>query len=84
MRTKYENLTPVELANLQSHAGMLVYKPSGKPFKSTRKVNTVKGVMMHPITQRPCYTFEEDDTYVEVIKCKRWTPTCGVHLPEVA
>ncbi len=74
--------TEQELNNLRSHAGMLVYKPSGKPFKSTRKVNTVKGVVEHPVTKRPCYTFEEDDTYVEVIKCKRWTPTSGVALPD--
>jgi len=72
------------IENLQdlSHVGMLVYKPSRKPFKSGRKVNTVKGFTTHPITGRQCYTFEEDDSYVEVIKCERWTPAAPVALPD--
>lgn len=82
MRTpKFKDLTDVQLNNLRSHAGMLVFKPSGKPFKSGRKVNTVKGVVEHPITGLPCYTFEEDDTFVAVNRCERWTPVCGVSMP---
>jgi hypothetical protein len=40
-----------------------------KPFKSTFKVNTVKGVVDHPILHVPCFTFEEDDSYVECRRC---------------
>jgi len=39
-----------------------------KPFKSKLKVNTVKGVINHPILNIPAYTFIEDDSYVE---CRR-------------
>ena len=41
-----------------------------KPFKSGFKVNTVKGVITHPIINVPAYTFEEDDSYVECRRCK--------------
>lgn len=54
----------------QDHIGKQVYKPSGKPFKSRNKINTVTGLMNHPVTGRACYTFEEDDSHVEIIKCK--------------
>lgn len=36
-----------------------------KPFKSTFLVNTIKGVIDHPILHIPAYTFVEDDSYVE-------------------
>ena len=41
-----------------------------KPFKSKFLVNTVKGVITHPILNIPAYTFEEDDSYVECRRCK--------------
>ena len=41
-----------------------------KPFKSGFKVNTIKGVMNHPILNVPAYTFIEDDSYVECRRCK--------------
>ena len=41
-----------------------------RPFKSGQKINTIKGVMVHPITGRPAYTFEEDDSHVEAFRCK--------------
>ena len=41
-----------------------------KPFKSGLKVNTVRGVINHPILNVPAYTFEEDDSYVECRRCK--------------
>ena len=41
-----------------------------KPFKSGLQVNTIKGVIFHPLLNIPCYTFEEDDSYVE---CRRVT-----------
>lgn len=40
-----------------------------KPFKSGFKVNTVKGVIEHPILGCPAYTFEEDDSYVRCDIC---------------
>lgn len=36
-----------------------------KPFKSGLLVNTVKGVINHPILNIPAYTFYEDDSFVE-------------------
>ena len=40
-----------------------------KPFRSGNKVNTVKGVIMHPIMNIPAYLFVEDDSYVECRRC---------------
>jgi hypothetical protein len=40
-----------------------------KPFKSGSKINTVKGVIMHPILNIPAFTFEEDESYVECRRC---------------
>jgi hypothetical protein len=40
-----------------------------KPFKSKSKINTVKGIIQHPILAMPAFTFEEDDSYVECRKC---------------
>lgn len=40
-----------------------------KPFKSGRKVNTIKGVIEHPIVGGPAYTFEEDESYVATRSC---------------
>lgn len=51
--------------------GWPVFKPSGKPFKSGSKVNHVKGLMWHPFLENaPCFTFVEDDSYVEVKRCR--------------
>ena len=41
-----------------------------KPFKSTRLINTIKGVITHPELGLPAYTFEEDESYVECRRCK--------------
>ena len=41
-----------------------------KPFKSGKKVNTIKGVITHPILFIPAYTFNEDESYVECRRCK--------------
>lgn len=49
--------------------GFQVAKISGKPFKSKLKINTVRGYLVHPITERECYIFEEDDSYVECKQC---------------
>ena len=41
-----------------------------KPFKSGFKTNTIKGVIEHPIlVGQFAYTFEEDDSFVEVRRC---------------
>lgn len=44
-------------------------EPNNKPFKSGLIMNTVKGVIIHPILNIPAYTFEEDDSYVECRRC---------------
>ncbi len=49
---------------------MKVRKISNKPFKSGEKINTVKGMAVHPKLNKICYTFEEDDSYVEVWRCE--------------
>ncbi len=41
-----------------------------KPFKSGLKVNTVRGVIEHPMLQVPAFVFEEDDSYVACRTCK--------------
>ncbi|MDA3780199.1 MAG: hypothetical protein PF487_08310 [Bacteroidales bacterium] len=64
--------------NYETNIGRRVNKPkSGKPFKSGFLINTVKGVINHPILNIPAYTFEEDDSYVE---CRR----CGVIATAIA
>lgn len=55
-----ENILPI---------GTKVTKKSRKPFKSGLKVNTIKGYIIHSITQLISYKFEEDDSYVEVRRC---------------
>ena len=41
-----------------------------KKFKSDLYINTVKGVITHPILNVPAYTFIEDDSYVECRRCE--------------
>ncbi len=55
----------------QSLIGQKVFKRhSGKPFKSGLKVNTAKtATLLHPVTGKLCFTFEEDESYVEASKC---------------
>ena len=48
-----------------------VSKISGKPFKSANKINTVSGYMLHPnLNDKMCFTFVEDDSYVECRRCQ--------------
>lgn len=49
--------------------GKKVTKESGRPFKSKLKVNTVKGIVEHPILKIPAYTFVEDESVVECRQC---------------
>jgi len=50
--------------------GKTVFKPSGKPFKSGKKTNTVTGIVDHPILRIPSFTFSEDESVVECRQCK--------------
>lgn len=52
--------------------GTKVEKKSRNPFKSTFKVNTVKGYTNNPYTNKISYTFEEDDSNVECFRCKEY------------
>lgn len=45
-----------------------------KPFKSGRKVNTVKGIIIHPTLNLPAFVFEEDDSCVECRRCFLFSP----------
>lgn len=49
--------------------GIKVKKISNKPFKSKEKINTICGYMKHPVTNRLCYVFLEDNSYVETFMC---------------
>lgn len=60
--TKKHELTPDEYA---TWIGARVTKHTKNPFKSTLRINTVKGTMAHPITGRLAFTFQEDDSIVE-------------------
>lgn len=60
----------------QELVGKLVRKKSGnnnslapKPFKSGRRFNTVKGIVVHPNTGQLAYSFIEDDSIVECSRC---------------
>lgn len=60
------------IEEVQHLVGKQVYKPSGKPFKSGEKVNTVTGVVEHPYTDHLAFTFEEDDSAVECFRVKKF------------
>jgi hypothetical protein len=59
--------------NYADNIGLTCTKTKGqkeaKPFKSGSKINTIKGVINHPILNIPAYTFEEDDSHVECRRC---------------
>jgi len=58
----------------QSLIGLRVLKKSGKPFKSTFRLNTVKGVIVNEQDpkKRLAFTFLEDDSVVNVDLCNRY------------
>jgi len=60
-----------------SWIGQKVRKISAKPFKSRFKWATVKGIIEHPVTGRPGFTFEEDESVVECRIC-----TLGMGTPQ--
>ncbi len=49
--------------------GTLVVKKNGKPFKSGKLINTVKGHIVNPNTANMAYVFEEDDSIVDIANC---------------
>lgn len=55
--------------------GKKCYKPSGKPFKSRLKINTINGVNINPHTDKPAFTFVEDDSMVncDAVIVKDWS-----------
>ena len=55
--------------NYNENIGKKASKKSGKPFKSTLKMNTIKCVTDHPMLHIPAYTFVEDDSIVECRQC---------------
>lgn len=60
------------MTDLILEIGTKVVKLSGKPFKSTLKVNTVKGLTNNPYTDKISYTFNEDDSSVECFRCTEY------------
>lgn len=64
-------ITPQEIEIWRGWAalGLKVRKPSGKPFKSGSKVNTITGMSEHFVTKLPTFTFAEDDSQVECFRC---------------
>lgn len=58
------------LEDVQDLIGKQVYKPSGKPFKSGEKINTVTGVVDHQFSNHLAFTFKEDDSTVECFRVK--------------
>jgi len=54
---------------INDYIGRRVVKESGKPFKSGGKINTIAGMTLHPKLNTPCWTFKEDDSYVECRQC---------------
>ena len=40
-----------------------------KPFKSGKKINTVKGLITHPVLNIPAFSFYEDNSIVECRRC---------------
>lgn len=52
-----------------SWVGKTVSKKSRKPFKSGEKINTITGIVDHPALHVPCFTFVEDESYVECKRC---------------
>lgn len=52
----------------KEYIGRTCTKKSPKQFKSSAKINTIKGIINHPHLNVPAYIFHEDDSYVECRK----------------
>ncbi len=60
------------MENYSENIGKKVVKKSGRPFKSTFQINTIKGVVINeqdPL-KREAYTFNEDNSVVDCFLCK--------------
>jgi len=74
--------TPEKIAGYYELVGKKVCKTSlsnnkatPKPFKSGRRVNTVKAVIFKPeITAHALFIFEEDDSFVRCYQCRLAPP----------
>ena len=69
MNTRTEN--SADLTKYNDLVGKEVSKKSGKPFKSGKKVNTVKGITIHKETNHSAFEFFEDDSQVECWRCEK-------------
>lgn len=49
--------------------GTKVKKINGKPFKSGKKIGTVKEIVTHPQTNRHALVLDEDGSIVEACRC---------------
>lgn len=57
------------IENPESCIDKQVFKRSKKPFKSKNHYNTVKTITQNPHTGRKAFTFEEDESIVDVHIC---------------
>ena len=57
------------MEDYDEYIGKKVVKKSERPFKSSFKHNTVKGIIIHPILNKPAFIFEEDDSFVAAFQC---------------
>lgn len=58
----------MKIVDYEKYVGKKCKKKSPRPFKSTLKINTIKGVVNHPHLNVPAYVFHEDDSCVECRK----------------
>lgn len=62
---KEQRNDPNQVAAWFGLVGKVVVKKSRKTFKSGQHTATVRGMMQHPTLDVPCFTFVEDESYVE-------------------
>lgn len=65
---------PKPSINYENWIGYKVRKPSGKPFQSGSKSNTVKGIVQHFKFAEPAFSFVEDDS---MVLCRQVTLSFG-------
>lgn len=53
--------------------GCKVVKVSGKPFKSQKKIATVKAISINPYTNKLAALFEEDDSVVDLRTLEKYS-----------
>lgn len=59
-----------DITYYEKFVGQKIEKKSGRPFKSTLKINTATALCCDLIVRNLCLVFEEDDSYVECYRCK--------------